>query len=46
MPLITIREEQQTDLGFGAMLSIEGRNYAITISNSYYFHVTVSISLL
>ncbi len=32
MPLITIREGQQTDSGFGATLSIEGRNYAIAIN--------------
>ncbi|MBD2178668.1 tetratricopeptide repeat protein [Pseudanabaena sp. FACHB-1998] len=32
MPVITIREGQQTDSGFGATLSIEGRNYAIAIS--------------
>ncbi|MEI6065072.1 MAG: CHAT domain-containing protein [Pseudanabaena sp. ELA748] len=33
MPVITIREGQQTDSGFGATLSIEGRNYAIAISD-------------
>ena len=33
MPVITIREGQQTDSGFGATLSIEGRNYAIAVSN-------------
>ncbi|MEA5477281.1 tetratricopeptide repeat protein [Pseudanabaena galeata UHCC 0370] len=32
MPVITIREGQQTDSGFGATLSIEGRNYAIAIN--------------
>jgi len=29
MPVITIREEQQTDKVFGVALSIEVRNYAI-----------------
>ena len=33
MPVITIREGQQTDSGFGATLSIEGRNYAIAVSD-------------
>ncbi|MFN7761443.1 MAG: tetratricopeptide repeat protein [Pseudanabaena sp.] len=32
MPVITIREGQQTDSGFGATLSIEGRNYTIAIN--------------
>jgi tetratricopeptide (TPR) repeat protein len=32
MPVITIREGQQTDSGFEATLSIEGRNYAIAIN--------------
>ena len=27
MPVITIREGQQTDSGFGATLSLEGQNY-------------------
>lgn len=31
MPVITIREGQQTDSGFAATLSIEGRNYPIAI---------------
>jgi hypothetical protein len=32
MPVITIRERQQTDSDFAATLSIEGRNYAIAIN--------------
>ena len=31
MPVITIREGQQTDSGFGATLSLEGQNYPIAI---------------
>jgi len=33
MPVITIREGQQTDSGFEATLTIEGRNYAIAVSH-------------
>jgi tetratricopeptide (TPR) repeat protein len=36
MPVITIREEEQTDLGFNATLSFDGRaNYSIKISDPF-----------
>jgi hypothetical protein len=36
MPVITIREQQQTEAGFEAILSFDGRvNYPITITEPF-----------